>query len=102
MDEQENKLIEEAVAKIVKLFSPSKVIEYHTKYINGELSSFKLCIIGPITDKRKMLATIYDEIDSDIPYDVLLYTDEQFEELKDDKSAFAFKINQKGRVRYEE
>ena len=37
--------------------------------------------MGDIPDKRRMLTRIFDEVDSDIPYDVLLYTDEQFREL---------------------
>ena len=48
-----------------------------------------------------MLTRIFDEVDSDIPYDVLLYTDEQFHELTKDDGAFASHVNQKGRVRYE-
>ena len=47
-----------------------------------------------------MLTRIFDEVDSDIPYDVLLYTDEQFEQLKDSSDAFASRVNQRGRVRY--
>ena len=101
MDEQADKLIQETVDKIVELFSPSKVIEYNTKYgMDGRLLSFQLCIVGKITDKRRMLTRIFDEVDSDIPYDVLLYTDEQFEQLKDSSDAFASRVNQRGRVRY--
>ncbi len=101
MDERADKVIEETVEKIVELFSPSKVIEYNTKYdMDGKLSSFKLCIVGKIEDKRKMLTRIFDEVDSEIPYDVLLYTDEQFNQLKDSYDAFASRINQRGRVRY--
>ena len=47
-----------------------------------------------------MLTRIFDEVDSEIPYDVLLYTDEQFEELKNSSDAFASRINRRGRVRY--
>mgnify|MGYP001774423900 FL=1 len=47
-----------------------------------------------------MLTQIFDEVDSEIPYDILLYTDEQFEELKDSSDAFASRVNQKGRLRY--
>ncbi len=101
MNERSDKIIEETVTKIVELVSPSKVIEYNTKYdMEGNVSSFKLCIVGKITDKRKLLTRIFDEVDSDIPYDVLLYTDEQFEVLKDNVDAFAAHVNQKGRVWY--
>ena len=101
MDERSDKVIEETVDQIVKLFSPSRVIEYNTKYdMDGKLRSFKLCIVGKIQDKKKMLTQIFDEVDSEIPYDILLYTDEQFEELKDSSDAFASRVNQKGRLRY--
>ena len=101
MDERSDKVIEETVDQIVKLFSPSRVIEYNTKYdMDGKLRSFKLCFVGKIQDKKKMLTQIFDEVDSEIPYDILLYTDEQFEELKDSSDAFASRVNQKGRLRY--
>ena len=101
MDERADKIIEETVNKIAELFSPSKIIEYNTKYgMDGRLLSFKLCIVGKIPDKRRMLTRIFDEVDSDIPYDVLLYTDEQFEQLKDSSDAFASRVNQRGRLRY--
>ena len=78
MDERSDKVIEETVDQIVKLFSPSRVIEYNTKYdMDGKLRSFKLCIVGKIQDKKKMLTQIFDEVDSEIPYDILLYTEGQ-------------------------
>ena len=101
MDERSDKVIEETVDQIVKLFSPSRVIEYNTKYdMDGKLRSFKLCIVGKIQDKKKMLTQIFDEVDSEIPYDIILYTDEEFKELSEQLSAFANRISQKGRVRY--
>ena len=49
MEEHKDQVIEETVDKIVELFSPSKVIEYNTKYdMDGHLISFKLCIVGNI------------------------------------------------------
>ena len=101
MEEHKDQVIEETVDKIVELFSPSKVIEYNTKYdMDGHLISFKLCIVGNIPDKKKMLTRIYDEVDSEIPYDIILYTDEEFKELSEQLSAFANRISQKDRVRY--
>ena len=68
--------------------------------MDGHLLSFKLCIVGNIPDKKKMLTSIFDEVDSEIPYDIILYTDEEFKELSEQLSAFANRISQKGRVRY--
>ena len=81
MEKNQDQVIEQTVNRIVELFHPSRVIEYNTKYdMDGNISAFKLCIVGDIPDKRRMLTRIFDEVDSDIPYDVLLYTDEQFRE----------------------
>ena len=44
-----------------------------------------------------MLTRIYDEVDSEIPYDIILYTDEEFKELSEQLSAFQNRISQKGR-----
>lgn len=64
MDERSDKVIEETVDQIVKLFSPSRVIEYNTKYdMDGKLRSFKLCIVCKIQDKKKMLTQIFDEVE---------------------------------------
>lgn len=102
MEKNQDQVIEQTVNRIVELFHPSRVIEYNTKYdMDDNISAFKLCIVGDIPDKRRMLTRIFDEVDSDIPYDVLLYTDEQFRELTKDDGAFASHVNQKGRVRYE-
>ena len=98
MEKNQDQVIEQTVNRIVELFHPSRVIEYN---MDGNISAFKLCIVGDIPDKRRMLTRIFDEVDSDIPYDVLLYTDEQFRELTKDDGAFASHVNQKGRVRYE-
>ena len=87
MEKNQDQVIEQTVNRIVELFHPSRVIEYNTKY--------------DMDGKRRMLTRIFDEVDSDIPYDVLLYTDEQFRELTEDDGAFASHVNQKGRVRYE-
>ena len=98
MEKNQDQVIEQTVNR----FPPCRVIEYNTKYdMDGNVSAFKLCIVGNIPDKRRMLTRIFDEVDSDIPYDVLLYTDEQFHELTEDDGAFAARIQQKGRVRYE-
>ena len=102
MEQNRDAVIEQVVDEIVCLFHPSRVIEYNTKYnMDGSVQSFKLCIVGDIPDKHRMLTRIFDEVDSDIPYDVLLYTDKQFQELTEDAGAFATRIQEKGRVRYE-
>ena len=73
MEKHQDQVIEQTVNRIVELFHPSRVIEYNTKYdMDGNISAFKLCIVGDIPDKRRMLTRIFDEVDSDIPYDVLV------------------------------
>ena len=40
------------------------------------------------------------EVDSDMPYDIVLYTRKEFDELKDDEGTFAWKIYNSGAVLY--
>lgn len=90
--------IAEAVAKFA---SPSKIIEYSTKHdLQGNVTAFKLCVIGSTVDQNTLLRKVYDEIDSAIPFDLIFYTEEQFEALKQDSEAFANRVSKGGRLRY--
>jgi len=100
--ERSHELVRRVAKQIVELVHPSRIIEYNTKYdMNGEVSAFKLCIVGAIPDKKRLLSLIFDQVDSEVPFDVLLYTDEQFAQLQEEEAAFANRVHRKGRVLYE-
>lgn len=100
MIQEDNAMIQEVVDQVVEIASPEAVILYNCKYdMAGELDSFKLCVVCDIPDKRQLLSRIFD-VDCEIPFDVLLYTREQFLRLRDDEAAFANRVFRKGKILY--
>mgnify|MGYP007130648052 CR=1 FL=1 len=86
--------------QVIESAKPEAVFLYNCKYYwGGELTSFKLCVICDCSDKRRLLSEIFD-VDCEIPFDILLYTKEQFDEFKDNPSAFAHRIFTKGTMLY--
>ncbi len=68
----------------------------------GELTSFKLGLIVDDTVKStsEFIAKLYIDIDCELPYDIIVYTQSEFDSLKDDNGTFANKIISKGTVLY--
>lgn len=97
-------IIDQVAQGILDLVSPTRIILYNCKRdLTDEVTSFKLCVVmNQINNKGSILRQIYDEIDCEIPFDVLLYTNQQFEDLKMDAGAFANRVDQKGKVLYGE
>lgn len=98
-----DKMLNEVVGAIVELTAPTKVILYNSKLdMDGVMTSFKLCIVGPMDEeeKKKVLRRVFSQVDCQIPYDILLYSDSQFENLRNRENAFAQQVDQKGKVLY--
>ena len=92
--------VKDVLAQVISVAKPEAVFLYHCKHDpDGELNSFKLCVICDYEDKRRLITEIFD-VDCDVPVDVLIYTREQFKELRDDKAAFANRICTKGTMLY--
>lgn len=95
--------IEQVVEEIVKAVGPEKVILISRKLsLSGEeLGSFKLCVVLEDGDKEAAERKIYTTVDSDIPFDVVIYHRADFENYAQMLGAFAWKIANTGRVLYE-
>lgn len=94
--------VAEVVEQIIRLISPMRIYLYNqridAKYIT---TSFKLCIIAAVEDKYVAERDIYMEIDCDIPFDILLYSPEEWEELTSHTASFAHRIKRTGTVVYD-
>ena len=85
---------------VVELTKPQQVYLYNSKLeLDGSLRSFKLCVVCAVGDKRALLGQIF-EVDCDTPFDVLLYTREQFEALRQSADSFASRICTRGTLLY--
>ena len=68
----------------------------------GELTSFKIALVvdNSITSVSELECRLYLNIDSELPFDIVIYREEEFEELKNEIGTFAWKINNSGTVLY--
>lgn len=88
---------------IVQMLSPKKIILFNLKQnVTGETRSFKLCVVSEIEDKDAAERRIYLEIECEVPFDVLIYTPEEWTALSIERESFAHRILEKGTVVYEQ
>ena len=94
-------MVQSVVDQIIALCQPVRILLFsYKRYPNGEPSSFKLAVIAPFTDKGQTEQDIYLGIDSEISFDVLLYTEEEWQMLCKNPRSFAHQILQMGTVIY--
>ena len=97
-----DKFIANVVEQITKLVDVHKIILFSKKEdLTGEISSFKICVIISCGMKNVCEKNIYINVDSEIPFDVVVYTYEEWENLRKTKGSFGNKIDNIGRVIYE-
>ena len=84
--------------QIVKKYDPKRIILFGSlaKGIFKPSSDIDLCIIKDTDDKRKLLTDMYVCIESKIPFDLVLYTSEEWCNCMNDKNSFAYIINNTG------
>lgn len=98
--DEKHAAVQEVLKQIIAIAKPEAVFLYNCKHdLDGELTSFKLCVICEYENKRRLLTDIFD-VDCETPFDVLLYTKEQFRQLRDDTAAFANRVFTKGKMLY--
>ncbi len=86
---------------IVRLCSPLRIYVYNQKTSTaGELSSVKLCVVIPDGDSREVECRLYMELESDLPFDVLVYTEAEWQALLETRLSFAQHIRETGRLLY--
>lgn len=93
--------IKDVCNNIIENFRPEKIILYNVKKsVCGETIGFKICVIAATQNKFDTEKRIYLNTDSDIPFDVLVYTPEEWDKLITEKSSFASRIIKEGTYIY--
>ena len=84
--------------QIIEKYDPKEIILFGSvaKGIFKVNSDIDLCVIKDTKDKRNLLAEMYIYIDSRIPFDLVLYTSEEWNKCVKDKSSFAYIIYNTG------
>ena len=89
--------ITDVVLGIAEKFTPDKIYLFSNKRgPMGKTSGFKLCVIMDCEDRDEIQREIYRSIDSEVPYDIVLYTPEEWSELTERKGSFAQKVFETG------
>ena len=88
-------------AEIVSLCHPEEIWLYNAKTdLTGKITSFKICIVADTADKLTLEQQIYLQLDCLIPYDLTIYTPEEWAQARENPFAFARTIVAKGRKLY--
>ena len=88
--------------QIINMYSPFKIILFGSlaKHKIKSTSDIDLCIIIDTKDKRGLLQKMYYEVETDYPLDIVIYTVDEWEQLKNEKNSFLYKIQNEGEVIY--
>jgi hypothetical protein len=91
----------EVCERIRALVNPHRIILFgHKTNIAGQTSSFKLCVITDEEDRQEVERKIYLEVDSEVPFDVVVYTVGEWKTMSAIKGSFANRVAQSGSVIY--
>lgn len=89
------------VGEIAEMVNPLRIYLYNQRFsAAGATTGFKLCVVGEFPDKQATERDIYLHIDSEVPFDVILYTSQEWKALCDRTDSFARKIFLTGTVVY--
>lgn len=89
---------------IAKKCSPRRIYLVSQKESNtDDLISFKLALVvaDDVPNISELECHLYAQVDSDYPYDLVLYKQSEWDTLRSDNRTFAWKIEQTGSVLYE-
>lgn len=94
--------IAEITEQIINKFDPKAIILFGSiaKGTYNLYSDIDLCIIKDTLNKRDLIMRIQTEIDSKIPFDILVYTNDEWERNVNDPASFAYIINNTGVILY--
>ncbi len=93
--------IASVVDRIAEGFNPRKIYLFSLKRgLLGRSAGFKLCVVIESDNMNETERQIYLSVDSDVPYDLVLYTPSAFEEVLARKGSFAARVVEKGRLVY--
>lgn len=87
--------------EIIRLASPNRILLFsHKQYPDGGLSAVKLCVVIGEGDPLAVERELYVHIDADLPYDLLVYGQADWDRLLHSQNSFARRIQQTGSVLY--
>ncbi|MDR2908454.1 MAG: hypothetical protein LBU86_01030 [Oscillospiraceae bacterium] len=94
--------IRETARSIARILGAEVIYLYnHRIDSSGRLTTCKLAAIAELTDREEGMRRVYREADCELPFDLVIYTPAEWEELTRQKTAFATHIKNTGHIVYE-
>lgn len=94
---QTNSEIAFVIEQLKQIADVKKIMLFHKKNnVSGNLSGFKMCAVIETIDKSMLEKRIYRDIDSEVPFDVVIYTPQEWEILSHEEGTFANKVAKTG------
>ena len=92
-------IINQLCKKLDEQFHPQKILIFHCKRNgSGDLSSFKICMIIDTPNILQLEREVYLAVECEIPFDILVYTPQEWEKLSQDAESYAAQILKNGVV----
>ncbi|MDR2855588.1 MAG: nucleotidyltransferase domain-containing protein [Methanomicrobiales archaeon] len=94
--------LQKITQQFIVRYQPHKLLLFgsHAKDSARQDSDIDLCVIVEVTGKRILLTDMYLNIESDVPFDLLLYSPEEWEQCILDHTSFAYQIHKEGVLLY--
>lgn len=94
--------LQKITQQFINLYTPYKLLLFgsQAKSTAKPNSDIDICVIKETTNKRELLSDMYMNIESNMPFDLLLYTPDEWAECITDATSFAYVINKEGVVLY--
>lgn len=93
------------VNELKEIFQPEKIYVFSVKTnsSNDNVTDFDVCVVADFNaeEKRALLKKVYMQSASEIPFDVFLYSPNEFEALSKDGATFVSRILRIGKLCYE-
>jgi len=89
--------------QIVSNYQPDKIILFGSlaRGVVHKNSDIDLCVIKDTIDKRKLQRDISMHVDSNKPFDIIVYTPKEWDDLSLDKSRIAYIVSKEGKTIYD-
>ena len=95
--------IRQAVEDNLRACRPQEIILFAEKRTmsTGKLKAFSLCVVVPDgTDCRQLRTRLHLALSADVPVNLSVYTNEEWDDLIADETSYAAWIARKGQVIY--
>ncbi len=91
---------EKLLSELQRRSAAEKLIVYGIKRVGaGErVREVSVCIVADCADKQALLNSLYLDIESEIAFDLLVYTPSEWAELSADPQSYASRIAEKGQI----